>query len=588
MPDTPAPRRGKDAAILAAGLALLCAQGLTSLRTKSAVYDEPVHFTAGYAAARFGEIRFNPDHPPLVTGLAALPLLAMDVRFDANDRAWAMGRPYEVGRRFLYRWNDGDRLLARGRVMVLALAAALAALVHLWTRALWGRAGAALALVLAATSPDVLAHGQVVTTDMGAALFIFATVAAFERLVAGVTVARVAGAGLALGAAFATKFSAVILLPVLALLAAVVVLRTDPVTVRIGPRPRTLATRAAKAGGLAAALLAMGAIAFVLLWSCYRFRYAASADPRVEAGIPWERLRPEEPAVSAAVDGLRRARILPEGYLWGFVRFFEHQEARPSFLLGERSDRGFAAFFPTSFAVKTPVGLLALLVIAGVLAARGLRRREDLFVVLPILLYAAVSLTRGINIGHRHLLPLYPFLFVAAGRAGAWAAHAWPRRGPAALVTALAAWQAGAALWIHPHYLAYFNELAGGPARGHRILVDSSLDWGQDLRGLRPYMEAHGIPRVKLSYFGTADPAYYGIAADLLPGYLPWPRPTVRAFGPGDVLAVSATNLAGVYLEPADRPMMERLRREQPAGSVGYSILIFRPSFAWPEAPPPH
>jgi hypothetical protein len=206
---------------------------------------------------------------------------------------------------------------------------------------------------------------------------------------------------------------------------------------------------------------------------------------------------------------------------------------------------------------------------------------------VPVVLYAAASLTRGINIGHRHLLPLYPFLFVAAGRVAAWAASAWPRRGPALVVGALAAWHLGAALWIHPHYLSYFNELSGGPARAYRILVDSSLDWGQDLKGLRPYMEAHGIPRVKLSYFGTADPAYYGIANDQLPSYLPLPREVVRSFAPGDVLAVSATNLQGVYLEPEDRPMMERLRQEEPVGRVGYSILIFRPGYSWPASPPP-
>jgi hypothetical protein len=581
VPDTPAPsRRGRDAAILAAGLALLAVLGVTSLRTKSAIYDEPVHFTAGYAAARFGEIRFNPDHPPLVATLAALPLLAMDVRFREDDPAWAMGRPYEVGRRFLYRWNDGDRLLARGRCVILALAAVLAALVFRWTRALWGSAAATLALLLAVTSPDVLAHGQLVTTDLGAALFIFATVAAFERVAARVTIGRVVVAGLALGAALATKFSALILLPVLAVLALAVALRREP----LAAGPRTLPGFGARLAALAAALLVMAAIALAVVWSVYRFRYAASTDARVEAAIPWDRLRPEEPAGSL-IDGLRGAKLLPEGYLWGFVRFFEHQEARPSFLLGTRSDRGFAAFFPVSFAVKTPVALLALLALSAVLAARGRRRREDLFLAVPILFYAAVSLTRGINIGHRHLLPLYPFLFVAAARAGAWAAREWPRRTPAAAVALLAAWHAGAALWIHPHYLAYFNEAVGGPSRGYRILVDSSLDWGQDLRGLRPYMEARGIPRVKLSYFGTADPAYYGIAADLLPGYLAWPRETVRSFAPGDVLAVSATNLQGIYLDPADRPMMERLRREPPVGSVGYSILIFRPAFRWPEEP---
>jgi hypothetical protein len=282
---------------------------------------------------------------------------------------------------------------------------------------------------------------------------------------------------------------------------------------------------------------------------------------------------------------MRSARILPEPWLWGFVRFFKHQQGRPAFLLGDHSDTGFWSFFPVSFVVKTPVPLLVLIALALWLAAsRRLRSRADVFLWIPIALYAAISVTRGINIGHRHLLPLYPFLFVAAGRAAAWALSSRPRRAPAALVGVLAAWHLGAALWIHPHYLAYFNELAGGPGRGYRILVDSSLDWGQDLRGLKPYMEAHGIPRVKLSYFGTADPAYYGIACDLLPGYLPLPREVVRTFAPGDVLAISATNLQGVYLDPADRPMMERLRRERPVGNVGHSILIFRPAFGWPES----
>jgi hypothetical protein len=585
VPDPPAPRpRFRDATVLAAGLALLFTLGLTSMRAKSAVYDEPVHFAGGYTSLRFGEFRFNPDHPPLVSRLAAAPLMAMDVRFPADDPAWKMGRPYEVGRRFLYRWNDGDRLLLRGRAMILLLAATLATIVFLWTRALWGFPAAALALLLAVTSPDVLAHGQLVTTDLGAALFIFATVAAFERMTSLLTPARVAVAGLATGAALATKFSAFILFPILALLAAVVAFRPEPLPLALRGAPRAIDRAPAKLAALAMALAAMAAIAFLCVWAAYGFRFAATPDPAFEASIPWDRLRPEEPALARAVDAMRDAHALPEPWLWGFVRFFKHQQARPAFLLGAHSDDGFWSFFPVSFAVKTPIALLVLLGLAAWLAAvRGLRRRADVFLWIPLALYAAVSLTRGINIGHRHLLPLYPFLFVAAGRTAAWAVASWPRRGPAAAVFLLAAWHAGAALWIHPHYLAYFNELLGGPSRGYRVLVDSSLDWGQDLRGLKGYMDAHGIPRVKLSYFGTADPAYYGIDCDLLPGYLPLPREVVRSFAPGDVLAVSATNLQGVYLDPADRPMMDRLRQEKPVGHVGYSILIFRPSFVWPE-----
>jgi hypothetical protein len=149
---------------------------------------------------------------------------------------------------------------------------------------------------------------------------------------------------------------------------------------------------------------------------------------------------------------------------------------------------------------------------------------------------------------------------------------------------ALCAWYALGTLRLHPHYLAYFNELAGGPAHGWRYLVDSNLDWGQDLPGLKAWMDTRGVPRIKLSYFGSADPAYYGIDADLLPGYMaPHPTRVTREVRPGDLVAVSATNLQGVYLDPADRPLMERFRSRKPLARIGYSIFIYRADFSWPE-----
>jgi hypothetical protein len=113
--------------------------------------------------------------------------------------------------------------------------------------------------------------------------------------------------------------------------------------------------------------------------------------------------------------------------------------------------------------------------------------------------------------------------------------------------------------------------------------VDSNLDWGQDLKGLKAWMDTNGVARVKLSYFGTADPEYYGIACDLLPGQmLPPPRQVTREIVPGDVVAVSVTNLQGVYLPPEDRPLMERLKAQAPVAIIGHSIRIYRPGFAWP------
>jgi len=211
-----------------------------------------------------------------------------------------------------------------------------------------------------------------------------------------------------------------------------------------------------------------------------------------------------------------------------------------------------------------------------------LSRRDAWLLWLPIAVYAAATATRGLQIGHRHLLPLYPFLFLAAGEAAA-ALIAWRLPVGAWLAGALGLWYAGGTLMQHPHHLAYFNELAGGPANGWRLLVDSNLDWGQDLKRLAEWTHANGVGKLKLSYFGSADPGYYGIDSEALPGYTsPHAARITREIRPGDTVAVSATNLQGVYLDAEDRPLMERLRALRPVARIGYSIFVYRPDFTWP------
>ena len=578
-------RRGALAGlVLGAGLLIYGCLSVTSMRTKASTFDECAHVVAGYTALRFGDYRLTPDHPPLVHKLAALPLLGLDLHFQQDDSTWALGRQWELGRRFLYRWNDADQVLFWSRIPIVVLGALLAVSVFLWTRRHWGTLAGCLALFLCVLSPDVLAHGQLVTTDMGIALFVFLSVIAFERLADGVTWRRLLATGLAVGAAFATKFSALILLPVLGLLGLLRALTGPALEVAIpGGKGLTLSGPRRRLVGFVLVSLAIAIVALAVVWASYDFRYPASRDAAFGQLIPWTRLEPSEPVLASGVSAARRLAVLPESYLWGFLRFFKHQQARPAFLLGRTSDAGFWYFFPVSFALKTPLALIALLIIAAATWRRShVSWSSEATLLVPVLLYGAVTLTRGINIGHRHLLPLAPFLFAAAGRAAAWAWAARPRKGPLVVVAALMAWQVAATARIHPHYLAYFNELAGGPANGYRLLVDSSLDWGQDLKGLKAYMQRRGIPRVKLSYFGTADPEYYGIAADLLPGYLPPPpdRTTweVRA---GDVVAISATNLPGLYLDPSLQPLLARLQALQPIDNVGYSILIYRADFSW-------
>jgi dolichyl-phosphate-mannose-protein mannosyltransferase len=552
----------KRASALAAGILLFCVLALSSMRMKSATYDEPIYVTAGYTHLALRDFRVNPQTPPLAKMIAAAPLLALDVTFRTDDVAWREGYQNKLARQFFYRWNDAGRILFWTRLPIVALACLLAAAVYLWTRRRFGQGPAAVALLLCVLSPDVLAHGQIATTDVALALFLFLTVVLFERVVERVTFGRVLLAGLALGAALATKVSAVVLFPLLAVL-----------SFRAGrSRLKTMA----------GALLAMTLTAWGVLWFSHGFQPAVSSDPRAPA-YDWSTM-PEDHGAGRVLALARASHLLPEPYLYGLAfRVAANSEATEgvanAFLLGRTSETGFWYYFPATFALKTPLPLIVMLAGALVLTLRRGWRWCDTFVWLPAAAYASLMMAQRLNLGHRYLLPVYPFLFVAAAGFAAWAMEREAPRWRRWLLGALLAWYAVGTLRIHPHYLAYFNELAGGPRNGYRRLVDSSLDWGQDLPGLKAYQDRHGLASLKLSYFGMADPEYYGIRCQRLPGFPP-PSQMATEVNPGDVVAVSATNLQSVRLDQGRR-LMRRLRETEPVDQVGYSILIYRPDFHW-------
>jgi hypothetical protein len=555
-----------DTLLVTAAVVLYAALAITSMRGKSATFDEGAHLPAGYTYLTRGDHRLNPEHPPLLKGLAAVPLLLLPIQAGpVDDEAWVLRRQWEFGRRFLYRWNDGDRLLFWGRLPVVALGALLCVAVFLWTRHHWGRLAGALALVLCALSPEVLAHGQIVTTDLAVTLFLFLSVILFERVIVRVTPGRVVLCGLATGAALATKFSALVLGPILLGLTAVALWRRSK-----SDGPRSLE--------LVGALASIGVLALGVLWASYGFERRLSRDPAVEAAFEWSRVTPEAGPVAAATRIVRATGVLPEAYVFGFLRFYRHSETRPAFLMGQLSNEGWWYYFPATFALKTPLALILLLVLALALAAPPGRTPFTTWVLwLPVIVYIVVTQTRGLNIGHRHLLPLHPFVFAAAARVLVSARAHRIRQVLEPMVWVLAAWYAVSSLRVYPHFLAYFNEAAGGPSQGYRYLVDSNLDWGQDLKGLAVVLRERGIPEVKLSYFGSADPEYYGIRGELLPSQmLPPPKAVTHRVEAGDIVAISATNLQGVYLDPSLRPFLDDLKSRAPLLTVGHSIFVYR------------
>jgi hypothetical protein len=536
---------------------------VTAVAHKSTTFDELAHLAGGYSYLVTGDYRLNPENGFLPQLWAALPLLARHCVFPPlAQSAWYASDLWEIGYQFFYRMgNDLGAMLAAGRAMIALLSVGLGLLVYLWSRRLFGPRGAVVSLLLYCFCPTVLANGSLVTSDMALALSLVAAVwswwALLHRVSWGLLVANV----LVLAVLFLSKMSAATILPIGLLLLGVRLLHREPPAVLLG-RPRRVHGRGNQL------LLFLGLMTFlavavvVLVWAAYGFRYSSFRG--AQAGRDqffggWDWALESSGAVGAAVAFLRRHQWLPEHQLYGFAYMLKSAGVRSAFLNGHYSNVGWWYFFPYSFLVKTPVSLFAVLALALAAAVTKARAsfRAGLYRVAPLLVllgvYWAMAVGSRLNIGHRHILPVYPALFVLAGAAGSWF-QARRRVLRAAVPVLLLAFMAES-LSVRPDYLAFFNVLAGGPRHGYRHLVDSSLDWGQDLPGLRTWLDRHDLngqnrTPVYLSYFGQGDPTWYGIRTGFLASYMDKWR--VKGVEPlqGGVYCISATMLQGVYLEP--------------------------------------
>jgi hypothetical protein len=260
-------------------------------------------------------------------------------------------------------------------------------------------------------------------------------------------------------------------------------------------------------------------------------------------------------------------------YVEGLQWSLGHSErGHDAFLWGQISQKGWWYYHLVALAIKTPIALQIMLLLAVYVSlSRRMKKTNlyhDFFIVLPPLLLLTAISAGSVKIGLRHVLPIFPFIFVFTGRL----LEPGPKR-PLFPVAALCltVWYLLSSISIYPHYLAYFNEYVGGPANGYKYLVDSNLDWGQDLKGLKEYMESRNIGKVKLAYFGTADPQYCGIS------YEPISDQDLMALEEGrftrGVFAISATFLQGLYLPERDR--YQWFKNRPPTAQIGYSIFVY-------------
>jgi len=531
---------------LVTGLLMLAfALALTSAVHDSPTMDEQNHIARGAAYLGTGDPRLSVEHPPLVNVLSALPAhLLLDLRLPLDTIWWQAGEWYNFADMFLWEANpDAEKIVFLARLPIIGLGLVLVTLVFRWARARFGPWGGLVAATFCALDPNVLAHTRLSTTDVGGACFIFLAAYALWCMVRRPSWLRVLGSGLAFGLALSAKLSNLLFGPIFALAILADALAGGP------GRPQ----RAARNLALLVLTILLG---LLVVWATYSFQIG-----RLEENGP---LVPAPPYLK----GVRAILDFSTG-------------GRPSYLLGQYSDRGWWYYFPVAFAVKTPLATLVALLPATWLALRR-PQRDDLLLLIPPLAYFLASMTSSLNIGYRHLLPVLPFLAVHISRLVPSPCLPVPlspcltaRR---LLPHILAACLALSTLLIYPHFLAYFNLLGGGPQNGWHVLVDSNIDWGQDLKRLRAWMEQEGVERVRLSWFGSAPPGAYGIACDLLPGlphgFTMWEHPPFTRHRPEPgVYVISVTNLVGVLFP--DHELYAWFRARPPDARVGYSLFIY-------------
>jgi len=564
---------------------------------KSVTADEILHLTGGYVYNRYGDFRIQPENGNLPQRWAALPAVLMGApppNLRDDNPSWTGGDASMVGYDFFYQTgHDHWPMLMAGRAMITLFSAATGLLVFCWTRRLFGTTAGFFTLGLYALDPGLLAHAALTTSDAAATFFLLASAGAFWRHLQ--NPGRINGivSGLTFGLACVSKFSAALLVPVFALL----------LLWRIAVEPRALRSAWWWRGPLIAAGHVLAAM--LVIWASYDFRistFAPGLASSVQYQIVWQDIMVWLGPLRGPIGLVRDLHLLPDSYVCGFAWVVATGKARACFLAGEYGLTGWVRFFPLAFWWKSTLPLLALTAGGLYWAGRQLLTRarpftRNLTPVAPLLVffavYAAFSLTSHLNIGHRHILPLYPVLYILAGGLFALPAGVRLKRTIAAVLFGA---QACTCAVAYPDYLAYFNPLAGGPANGWRLLVDSSLDWGQDLPGLAKWLRTHNPPPaavpVYLSYFGSGNPDYYGIKAVSLPFLNGFRRPSVWYEPHGGLYAVSATMLQQVYSPvrgpwtPAWEREYQQLRRFAPALQVELARIVPDPRHPY-AAPPP-
>ena len=581
---------------LVAAAILVVMAGLMFFSSKgdSGIVDEAAHIPSGFSYVTRGDYRLNPEHPPLIKDMAALPLAVIGAKFpysywQANDPV--VNNQWEIGWKFLYQLgNDPDRLNILARIPVMAISLMFGYFVFLWSRKLYGDKAGLLALTLYAFNTAVIAHSRFVTTDLGVSFAFFVNMMSLYYYLQQPDWKRLLVTGLTFGLVLVTKFSAAVCLPVYCLVLIMLVFNER------GQKPATFLQEINgpdRRKRFSAGVFSFAIICFAGVITAWIFYFPHTIN--MPADVQRELIRQSLPKEGAFAEflpllsGNSLTRPLAQ-YLLGFMMVTARVSGgHDAYLLGMVSNQGWWYYYPVALALKTQIGLFVLLLLTAAFWKRTNHKEwftEWYFWTLPAALMY-IGMTGKLNLGVRYMLPIYAFVIVYVSKAAnildfstaraLWNKKAIVPSGPALwaslLVAASVGWYVSAGIFSYPYYLSYHNEFVGGYKNGYKYLTDSNTDWGQDLKRLVARVDARGIKKIYVDVFPGVTPAKYYMGDRMLEWHVQNGRPPE-----GSYLAVSANFYQNSRLKktpenPLDYSWLDKII---PIENVGGSILIYK------------
>lgn len=565
-------------------LSIMGILAFASYQQDSLTMDELSHIPAGYSYLSQQDFRINPEHPPLIKDLAAVPLLFLDVNFPAEDAAWTD----PVNGQWWYGWkllfnsgNNPDLMIFWARLPMILVLLSLGTFLFWWVKKEFDKKTALLVLLLFTFSPSFLAHGKLVTTDVGAVLGFVLGIAFWLKFLRNPSLKNTIITGLVFGFCMLLKFSLALLIPTVIIMTfAYIFLHKKDFWQYVS---RSL---------LAAIIGVILVILPVYIWHTanYPVSRQLSDTQDILSSSPLGFLSnlciwmADKPILRGLAHYLLGLLMATQRTAFGNTVYF----------LGMVSGSGWWYYFPAVYLLKIPLAFHVLTLLAlGLVCIKAIkepfwvRMKErikncisenfaEFSMAVFMLIYWGVSISGNLNIGVRHILPVFPFTYILVSRGlitglAKIKNHSY-KKVIWYLAITLLIWYAFSSLSTFPHYIPYFNKAVGGTDQGHKYVVDSNYDWGQDLKRLKEWTEKNNVQKIKIDYFGGADVNYYfGNKAERLE---PQGGPQKG------YLAISATHLQGGRGQPVpgyDQPTgyYRWLNEYEPIARAGKSIFIY-------------